>query len=151
MCVISNLVNRNSTWYNHRISLQQTFYANAQPQTECAFLVAAVLPSKVLLQSVCVYVQFHSVCPWYKYLEWICDFYSRWEALPLAYCYGSVLISARMKVTEDDRQQNAFSPAADFLTQTLSLDKWERDAAITLRLTFSLCMRWRSVMELSHA
>ena len=72
-------------------------------------------------------------------------------ALPMAACHGSVLIWARMKVTEDDRQPNAFSPAADFWTQTPALDKWERDAAITSRLTFSLCMRRRSVMELSHA
>lgn len=33
----------------------------------------------------------------------------------------------------------------------LVLDKWERDAAIMPRLTFSVCMRQRSVMELSHA
>lgn len=39
-------------------------------------------------------------------------------ALPVASCQGSALISARMKVTEDDRRPNAFSPAADFLTQT---------------------------------
>lgn len=39
-------------------------------------------------------------------------------ALPMAACHGSVLIWARMKVTEDDRQPNAFSPAADFWTQT---------------------------------
>lgn len=31
------------------------------------------------------------------------------------------------------------------------LDKWGRDAAITPRLTFSVCMRQRSAMELSHA
>lgn len=42
----------------------------------------------------------------------------RAAALPVASCHGSALITAGMKVTEDDRQPNAFSPAADFLTQT---------------------------------
>lgn len=42
----------------------------------------------------------------------------RAAALPVASCQGSTLISGRMKVTEDDRQPNAFSPAADFWMQT---------------------------------
>lgn len=44
-----------------------------------------------------------------------------WLMIPVASCHGSVLISAGMKVTEDDRQPNAFSPAADFQTQTPGL------------------------------
>lgn len=38
-------------------------------------------------------------------------------ALPVASCHGSVLISAGMKVTEDDKQPNAFFTCSWFQTQ----------------------------------
>lgn len=54
-------------------------------------------------------------------------------------CHGSVLIPAGMKVTEDDRQPNAFPPAADFFMQTPRFRQMGAgEATITTRSTFSL-------------
>lgn len=60
----------------------------------------------------------------------------RAAALPVS-CHGSVLLRAGMKVTEDDKLPNAFSPAADFWCA--GEDKWERGGSNYRRGRPSAC------------
>lgn len=90
----------------------------------CIFSVAAniafTITAKIsFILCVRAYVQFHLVYMWFLFeVNCFSGLMIRAAALPVASCHGSALISAGMKVTGDDRQPNAFSPAADFLTQT---------------------------------
>lgn len=121
---------------------------------------------------VCTFVRFLIItfliiilCPEYSYLEWIRVFFSflnrRWavfladKRLQLCTCAQPVTALCwhcpGWRWVRMTGHQMPFHLQLIFKRKCPSLDKWELDAAITFWLTFSLSMRRRAMIELSHA